>query len=45
MISTQVSDISCDNNHFNKAASDYKTTLKKVVSTKIWNTNQANQNK
>ena len=35
MISKRVSDISCDSDHFNKAATDYNTTLKKVVSMKI----------
>ena len=29
MISKRVSDISCDNDHFNKGAPDYNTTLKK----------------
>ena len=28
MISKRVSDISCDTDHFNKAAPDYKTALK-----------------
>ena len=35
MISKRVSDISSDSDHFNKAALDYNTTLKKVVSMKI----------
>ena len=38
MISKRVSDISCDSDHFNKAAPDYNTTLKKsgfIVSLKI----------
>ena len=29
MISKRVSDISCDSDHFNKAAPDYNTALKK----------------
>ena len=35
MISKRVSDISCESDHFNKAAPDYNTALKKVVSVKI----------
>ena len=35
MISKRVSGISCDSDHFNKAAPDYNTALKKVVSMKI----------
>ena len=38
MISKRVPDISCDSDHFNKAAPDYNTTLKKsgfIVSLKI----------
>ena len=38
MISKRVTDISCDSDHFNKAAPDYNTTLKKsgfIVSLKI----------
>ena len=35
MISKRVSDISCDSDDFNKAATDYNTALKKVVSIKI----------
>ena len=35
MINKRVSDISCDSDHFNKAAPDYNTVLKKVVSIKI----------
>ena len=31
MISKRVSDISCDSDHFNKAAPDYNTGLKKSV--------------
>ena len=31
MISKRVSDTSCDSDHFNKAATDYNTALKKSV--------------
>ena len=34
-ISKRVSDISCDIDHFNKAAPDYNTALKKVGSMKV----------
>ena len=30
MISKRVSDISCDSDHFNKAAPDYNTALKEI---------------
>ena len=45
MISKRISNVSCDSDHFYKAAPDYNTSLKKVVSMKIKNTYQANQNK
>ena len=35
MLSKQIWDISCDNDHVYKAAPDYNTALKKVVSMKI----------
>ena len=35
MLIKQIWDISCDNDHVYKAAPDYNTALKKVVSMKI----------
>ena len=45
MISKRISDISCDSDHFNKAAPDYNTALKKSGFNESINTHQANRNK